>query len=87
MEIYRKVLLRHGVKNAVFTMVLLAMCEYDMGYGAALAAVAEFRGWDREPLHGNVCYWLLAAGIEEHPTRWFARLVKEVKEMEEEDED
>ena len=87
MEVYREVLQRHGVKNGIFTMVLLAMCEYGMDYGKALGAVAEFKRLDPELLHSQVCYWLLAAGTEEHPTRWFARLVNEVEEMEEQDAD
>lgn len=87
MEIYREVLRRHGVKNGIFTMVLLAMYEFGMSYCAALMAVAEFKHLEYEPLHSRVCYWLLLTGTEEHPERWFARLVDEVREMEEHCED
>ena len=68
-------------------MVLLAMCEFGMTYAAALRAVAEFKHCDPETLHSSICYWILVAGMEVHPARWFAGLVKEVEEGRENDED
>lgn len=78
-DIYREVLGVQGIVNGIFTMILMAMCEYDMDYRTALEQVAEYQGREAQPLHSYVCYWLLSGGIEEYPAEWFAKRVKEVE--------
>lgn len=78
-DIYREVLGVQGIFNGIFTMILMAMCEYDMDYRTALEQVAEYQGREAQPLHSYVCYWLLSGGIEEYAAEWFAKRVKEVE--------
>ena len=83
---YRVVLGRYGVSNIVALMVLMAMHEFGLSYQRAIKEVAAFYRDAPERKHSNLCYWLLFAGIEEQPSVWFAKMVKEVEKYEEEQE-
>lgn len=84
LEKYRQVLGRHGVKHILAVLVLLAMHEYGLSYHGAVEAVAAFYNDAPEREHSRVCYWLLAAGIEEPAPGWFKKRVREVENFEEE---
>ena len=84
-EKYRELLAAHGVRHRGALLVLYAMGEFGYSYENALNAYAEFRGVAPEPLHSDICFQMLGAGVETPAPRWFAQLVKELEDKEYED--
>lgn len=78
MEIYREKLASYGIKHAPATMILLAMVEYGLNYSEALQEVADFKQCAPELMHSGLCYWMLVAGIETPAPIWFNKLVDEI---------
>ena len=77
----RAALMTDGVWEMQCVMVLFAMVTSRVGYWEALGAWADYSidpHWDQHRWHREFCRYLLRAGIEEHPERYFERKAGEV---------